>query len=883
MIKKDNLGKKQIFKQIGIICLVLVLFIGSAYSIYKLNESFAVQTNYMGTTEWYKDFSDPTIDTQNKQIILKTYTGSATEVTVPASVTISGVKYQTVIGSGVFKDRDDITKVTFLDGVKGGESLANLFSGCTNLSAIEFNNFDTSATTNMERMFASCSSLKSVDLSSFNTSNVTSMDSMFKSSGILELDLSNFNTSNVTNMREIFYGTSCTYLDLSSFDTRNVTSMGSTYTATIKTIKIGPNMDFKTSEPYTAGSFGRGIWEREEDGNVYDAVAIAINSSNRNIDVSGTYTKVGNFIEEMNVDFDVDYRIEKVKKIDRYETTNNNFVVDNDKTVYITNLTATGTPNYTVPGSITLYFNDAVSDINDNKYNLKITLDNLTLYDINRVEEGYNTFTHAFFGVTSRGINLTSYFRPEVGNTTKIYETSSSAYDLTLEVIDDSGNAVNGKYIFSAYDIDIKATRNETNYYNPDYPGYGDYSEGINLISGFTTSTLKKYSRTFLQQNGTRITGTRVDGASELSEFIIQANAKKTKFTWTGQGCATAILNQYQPRNVNIVKQDNAGHALAGATLVLKNANTNRQIDSWESTTSAKTFFLNPGDYIVQEISAPDGYKVSSKIRFSVGEDLTINDEEVSEIVVKDVPKKYQYTIYHVEKANPENVLGTETGTAEFNSNVTVAEKQFAGYIYDSKDKTKILITTDPSQNIAYVYYIKVSAGVLEKHIDIHTNEILYNESHTGNVGDPYNIASREFEGYDLVEDRLPTNSQGEMRSELIEVIYYYAKKAKVISKYIDKETGEELADEEIINGHVDEDYQTEEKDIPKYQMVEIKGKPEGKMTEEDIEVIYYYEKIKGHSPQTGDTRNIVLWTALSTIGIIGIAVTTRYLLKKKI
>ena len=83
-------------------------------------------------------------------------------------------------------------------------------------------------------------------------------------------------------------------------------------------------------------------------------------------------------------------------------------------------------------------------------------------------------------------------------------------------------------------------------------------------------------------------------------------------------------------------------------------------------------------------------------------------------------------------------------------------------------------------------YYSKISsenAVVIEKHIDINDGSILANEVHEGLVGDEYNIGSREFEGYELVEDKLPDNSQGVMTAEPIEVIYYYTHKSKVISK----------------------------------------------------------------------------------------------------
>ena len=54
-----------------------------------------------------------------------------------------------------------------------------MFSGCKNITEIDFSNFDTSLVTSMNSMFSHCSSLIKLNLSNFNTSLVSSMYSMF--------------------------------------------------------------------------------------------------------------------------------------------------------------------------------------------------------------------------------------------------------------------------------------------------------------------------------------------------------------------------------------------------------------------------------------------------------------------------------------------------------------------------------------------------------------------------------------------------------------------------------------------------------------------------------------------------------------------------------
>ena len=103
----------------------------------------------------------------------------------------------------------------------------NMFSYCRKLTSLDLSNFNTSNVTDMGNMFYNCSRLTSLDLSNFDTSNVTYMNKMFEEcQGLTSLDLSNFNTSNVTDMSIMFSNCrNLTSLNLSNFDTSNVTDM----------------------------------------------------------------------------------------------------------------------------------------------------------------------------------------------------------------------------------------------------------------------------------------------------------------------------------------------------------------------------------------------------------------------------------------------------------------------------------------------------------------------------------------------------------------------------------------------------------------------------------------------------------------------------------
>lgn len=102
-----------------------------------------------------------------------------------------------------------------------------LFGGLSNMTDIDFSNFNTSRVTTMNSMFYGAHSLTTLDLSNFDTSNVTDMTSMFHAcTSLITLDLSNFDTSNVTKMQSMFHGCEVmTSLRISNFNTSNVTTM----------------------------------------------------------------------------------------------------------------------------------------------------------------------------------------------------------------------------------------------------------------------------------------------------------------------------------------------------------------------------------------------------------------------------------------------------------------------------------------------------------------------------------------------------------------------------------------------------------------------------------------------------------------------------------
>ena len=229
---------------------------------------------------------------------------------------------------------------------------------------------------------------------------------------------------------------------------------------------------------------------------------------------------------------------------------------------------------------------------------------------------------------------------------------------------------------------------------------------------------------------------------------------------------------------------------------------------------------------------------------------VEVDGKQAGKFTIEPITVTYYYlyktkaTVQYIDKITGQ-ILEQSTTEGLEGDNFVTESKDFENYILVEEPAEKTVKMTKEEQILKY-YYIHISGGVIEKHIDIISGQILANEEHKGNEGDDYDIPSRTFEGYDLVEEKLPTNSKGKLTIEPIEVIYYYIYKTKVTAEYIDKITGEKLTEDVITQGDEADDYQTERKKFDDYKLIEVPENADGKMTKEDITVTYYYVHISG-------------------------------------
>ena len=201
--------------------------------------------------------------------------------------------------------------------------------------------------------------------------------------------------------------------------------------------------------------------------------------------------------------------------------------------------------------------------------------------------------------------------------------------------------------------------------------------------------------------------------------------------------------------------------------------------------------------------------------------------------------QKTRVIVNHIDKTTNQ-IIETISEDGLVGEQYTATSKNFENYVLVERPEQET-ITMTKDEIILNYYYSYISAGVIEKHIDVISGDVLDNNTYTGNEGDSYNIPSKTFEGYDLVENRLPNNAQGKMGRDVIEVNYYYIKKGQVITEYIDKVTGNKLTEDVTKNGHENDKYTTENKTFDDYDLIKVPENATGTMIGGTIKVTYEY------------------------------------------
>jgi len=166
---------------------------------------------------------------QEDTALVTKYTGSSTDLTVPAVFIVDGREYATVLDSTtVFAENQTLQSVTLETGVSFLEGrMDGLFKNCKNLESVTFGTH--TGITGMEGAFYQCQSLTALDLSGLVLTKVTDLDYLFCGCSRLG-ELTGYeawDTGVVESMYMTFADTAClSAVDLSRWDLSRVKNTG---------------------------------------------------------------------------------------------------------------------------------------------------------------------------------------------------------------------------------------------------------------------------------------------------------------------------------------------------------------------------------------------------------------------------------------------------------------------------------------------------------------------------------------------------------------------------------------------------------------------------------------------------------------------------------
>ena len=196
-------------------------------------------------------------------------------------------------------------------------------------------------------------------------------------------------------------------------------------------------------------------------------------------------------------------------------------------------------------------------------------------------------------------------------------------------------------------------------------------------------------------------------------------------------------------------------------------------------------------------------------------------------------------------QSEPANPYLFETGIMVLGTD-KVSEKTYKGWKLDSitvngQEKVSLPATLQDGDIVVY-NYVPVSSSVNVRYVDENGEPVADGIVLSGTYGQPYETEQKNIEGYDFVS--VNGNKEGAFGEEDITIIYQYAKKQMPLTvKYVDKDTGSEIADGYSSFVYYGETYGTVAKDIPGYEFAGDNGKTSGEYGTEPVEVIYYYTK----------------------------------------
>jgi len=304
---------------------------------------------------------------------------------------------------------------------------------------------------------------------------------------------------------------------------------------------------------------------------------------------------------------------------------------------------------------------------------------------------------------------------------------------------------------------------------------------------------------------------------------------------------------------------------------------TNKVIHT-PKTVENQTFgkVINSADEVIKI----DTYKYSNADKDTLT--ISTNNNEINLYYEKEITAIVKY----MEKGTNTEIK-PETIVQELKKDDTITAKDYnkeiTGYVYDSAAPETLKITEDNDKNVMILYYTKKNdtSNYTVNYLDKDTNKVIHEQkvvekaklNTVVNAKDEiiditnYKYDSSDKENITVVEDN----------DKNIINLYYTKKNGNVVIKYVDEDTGKEIASSDTITGKVDDDYTSKSKTIDGYDLSKNSGNTNGKITEKDTTVVYYYKAKKvtpakeevATLPKTGNVSSFsIIITIVAILGV---------------
>ncbi|WEI93511.1 MucBP domain-containing protein [Enterococcus casseliflavus] len=189
-----------------------------------------------------------------------------------------------------------------------------------------------------------------------------------------------------------------------------------------------------------------------------------------------------------------------------------------------------------------------------------------------------------------------------------------------------------------------------------------------------------------------------------------------------------------------------------------------------------------------------------------------------------------EYVNTEGKEVHPSQTISGNVGDP-YDASTEQYQLKIEGYTLDETKlpENGIGVFGETVQTVTYIYTKNAvpAADITVEYIDTEGNEIHASQTISGNVGNPYDASTENYQltidGYTLDESQLPENTTGVFGETVQTVTYVYTKNpvpaADVTIEYVDKE-GNEIHASQTISGNVGESYDAS---VEKYQ-VKIEG-----------------------------------------------------------